>query len=62
MMEKNHPEGIKGAHDTIACITGGIAEAFYKNVPEYIAQNVLERLPDNLINLLETFSLKYRKI
>ena len=47
-----------GDSDTIACITGGIAEAFYKNVPENIVQNVLERLPDNLINVLETFSLK----
>jgi ADP-ribosylglycohydrolase len=50
-----------GDSDTIACITGGIAEAFYNNIPENIVQNVLKRIPDNLIKLLEKFSLKYKK-
>ncbi|MDR1911860.1 MAG: ADP-ribosylglycohydrolase family protein [Helicobacteraceae bacterium] len=49
-----------GDSDTIACITGAIAEAFYKTIPENIVQNVLERLPNKLINLLERFSLKYK--
>jgi ADP-ribosylglycohydrolase len=51
-----------GDSDTIACITGGIAEAFYNGVPENIVQNVLERLPGTLINVLEIFSLKYNGI
>jgi ADP-ribosylglycohydrolase len=49
-----------GDSDTIACITGGIAEAFYGGVPESIVQNVLERLPNKLIHLLETFSLEHK--
>jgi ADP-ribosylglycohydrolase len=48
-----------GDSDTIACITGGIAEAFYKEIPEDIVKNVIELLPDSFIKLLEQFSLKY---
>lgn len=35
---------IGGDSDTIACMTGGIAEAFYGGVPEAIATKVLEML------------------
>jgi ADP-ribosylglycohydrolase len=48
-----------GDSDTIACITGGIAEAFYKSVPDHIIKNVLTLLPPNFIELLEQFSIKY---
>lgn len=37
-----------GDSDTLACITGGIAEAFYKSVPDFIANHVLKILDDNL--------------
>jgi ADP-ribosylglycohydrolase len=53
---------IGGDSDTIACITGGIAEAFYNKIPKYIIDNVLKVLPNELIVILEEFSLKYRKI
>lgn len=46
---------IGGDSDTIACIAGGIAEAYYKSVPEHIVNNVLERVPPNFIMLLESF-------
>lgn len=44
-----------GDSDTIACITGGIAEAFYGGVPEEIAAEVLVRLDDPLRAVVEDF-------
>jgi len=52
---------IGGDSDTIACITGGIAEAFYGQVPDSIANKILEILPKEFVSLTEAFSLKYRK-
>jgi ADP-ribosylglycohydrolase len=49
-----------GDSDTIACITGGIAEAFYKTIPEYIAEMVSIILgPDLMIDVVIPFSEKY---
>jgi ADP-ribosyl-[dinitrogen reductase] hydrolase len=49
---------IGGDSDTIACITGGIAEAFYRNIPDKITDNVLKILPEELIRIIEEFSIK----
>ena len=46
-----------GDSDTLACITGGIAEAFYGGVPEAIAARVLALLPDSMVRVLKGFSL-----
>jgi ADP-ribosylglycohydrolase len=51
---------IGGDSDTVACITGGIAEAFYKEIPDWIVENALRLLPSDVIKLIEEFSLKYR--
>jgi ADP-ribosylglycohydrolase len=51
---------IGGDSDTIACITGGIAEAFYQSIPDHITQNVLRILPKKLVDIIETFSDEYR--
>jgi len=50
-----------GDSDTIACITGGIVEAFYGEIPEYIVENSLRVLPAEFIKVIEEFSNKYRK-
>jgi len=52
---------IGGDSDTIACITGGIAEAYYKKIPSYIVENVLKILPEELINVVAEFSQKFRQ-
>lgn len=52
---------IGGDSDTIGCITGGIAEAFYGQIPDNILMKVLEILPKEFIALTEAFSLKYLK-
>jgi len=52
---------IGGDSDTIACITGGIAEAFYGQVPDNIVKKVLQILPKEFVLLTEEFSKRYRK-
>ncbi len=48
-----------GDADTQACIAGGIAEAFYKEIPvELIAQTV-PRLPQEFIEIIEQFYFKF---
>lgn|GEM_PF-6942677 len=45
---------IGGDSDTIAAITGSIAEAFY-GVPEHLKSAVLDYLPDEFIKVLSNF-------
>ena len=44
-----------GDSDTLACITGGIAEAFYGEVPGEIRRKVEEILPPDLWDITERF-------
>ncbi len=48
-----------GDSDTLTCITGGIAEAFYGGVPEHICQLVRERLDAPLKKIVEEFCDRY---
>ncbi|MEC4985389.1 MAG: ADP-ribosylglycohydrolase family protein [Oscillatoria sp. PMC 1068.18] len=48
-----------GDSDTIACIAGGIAQAYYGSVPETIAQEALARLDKHLRHVTETFLTQY---
>jgi len=41
-----------GDSDTLACIAGGIAEAYYKTIPEEIAIETEKRLPSDLRTIL----------
>jgi len=52
---------IGGDSDTLACITGGIAEAYYKTIPGYIVEKVLNILPEELVRVVVEFSGKYKK-
>lgn len=47
---------IGGDSDTIACITGGIAQAFYRGVPEEIAKEAMARLDEKLRRVVEKFT------
>lgn len=42
-----------GDSDTLACITGGIAEAYYKDIPKEIAFHMLSLIPDDFMAILE---------
>lgn len=48
-----------GDSDTLACITGGIAQAFYGGVPLEIANKVYEILDDRLEKVTSEFMAKY---
>ena len=52
---------IGGDSDTIAAITGSIAEGFYGGVPEDITAEVIQRLDDYLRGLLEEWQEWRRK-
>ena len=47
-----------GDSDTIACITGGIAEAYYKGIPNHIATSVWSLLPESLREIVLAVSEK----
>ena len=48
-----------GDSDTLTCITGAIAEAFYGGVPEAIAQQVWQRLDEPLQTVASAFLERY---
>ena len=48
-----------GDSDTIATMTGGIAEAFYGNVPDYIKSKCWGLLDSGLRNIINEFRDKY---
>jgi len=45
----------------LACINGGIAEAFYGGVPEHTLKEVKNRLGNRLLSIMESFCAKYIK-
>lgn len=49
-----------GDSDTLACITGGIADAFY-GVPEKIRKEVRGRLTPDLLKIVESFCRRYNQ-
>ena len=43
----------------MGAITGGIAEAFYGEVPEHIRKEVVKRLPTEFIEIMQRFYQKF---
>ena len=50
-----------GDSDTLACITGGIAEAFYGDVPDDIRGQAVDRLPSEFCEVVDRFCRRYKK-
>ena len=48
-----------GDSDTMACIAGGIAQAYYQNIPREIVSNVRKRLPEEFLSIIDEFNAKY---
>jgi ADP-ribosylglycohydrolase len=46
---------IGGDSDTIASMSGAIAEAFYKHIPADIAEEALKKLPKHFLAILKKF-------
>ena len=53
---------IGGDSDTVACITGGIAEAFYGKLPKDIAETAMKTLDKNLRETVVRFQEKYIQV
>ena len=45
-----------GDTDTLVCITGGIAEAFYKEIPQSIVNKILSIIPQEFKEILGEFN------
>ncbi len=50
-----------GDADTLACITGGVAEAFYGGVPQDLATQVRTRLDPRLLAVIDRFIEKFSR-
>ena len=48
-----------GDSDTLTCITGGIAEAFYGGVPQDISEKALSYLPKEMREVVAEFRTRY---
>ncbi|MBT8490145.1 MAG: ADP-ribosylglycohydrolase family protein [Deltaproteobacteria bacterium] len=48
-----------GDSDTMASIAGGIAQAFYKDIPDHIIVQVRKRLPEEFLLIIDSFNQKY---
>ena len=50
---------IGGDTDTIACMAGGLAQAYYKFIPAWIVEKTRAFLPEEFKEILERFELAY---
>ncbi len=48
-----------GDSDTLACIAGGIAQAFYREIPAPIVREVKARLPGEFLQVIDRFEATY---
>ncbi len=44
-----------GDSDTMACVAGGVAQAFFGEIPPDIVQGIRERLPEDLLQIVNRF-------
>ncbi len=50
---------IGGDTDTIACMAGGLAQAYYKAIPDWIVEKARGYLPEEFKEIVERFELAY---
>ncbi len=48
-----------GDSDTIACIAGGIAQAFYKDIPSEVISKARNMLPEEFLTIIDEFTRIY---
>lgn len=48
-----------GDSDTLGCMTGGIAQAYYQTIPAYIIEEVKNRLDTELLKVVEQFNARH---
>lgn len=50
---------LEGDTDTMACVAGGIAQAYYKKIPYKIISEVRKKLPQVFLAVIDKFTSKY---
>lgn len=48
-----------GDADTLACITGSVAEAYYRSIPPHIVTQTRQRLTQDLLEVVDRFRQRY---
>lgn len=48
-----------GDSDTIGCIAGGVAQGYYKKIPDEIVLNTRSRLPEEFLRIIDAFNSKF---
>ncbi|CFW97016.1 ADP-ribosylation/Crystallin J1 [Syntrophomonas zehnderi OL-4] len=48
-----------GDSDTIACMSGGIAQAYYKDIPAHMTDSARTILDDDLLKILDSFAARF---
>lgn len=48
-----------GDSDTLACIAGSIAEAYYKEIPADMVREVRDRLPEEFLQIIDLFYARF---
>lgn len=48
-----------GDSDTMGCIAGGIAQAYYGKIPAVIIEQVRQRLPEEFLRIIEQFNATF---
>ena len=48
-----------GDADTLACMTGGIARAYYMVIPDSIISEARRRLPDEFMAIIDEFETRF---
>ena len=51
-----------GDSDTIGCIVGGIAQAYYKGVPSAVIEQTLKKIPSDFLTIIEEFNSKFNVV
>lgn len=67
LLSNNYEDAIRkaisigGPSNTIACITGAIAQAYFKHIPKSIIRRALTRLTPEMERFINSFEIKYIK-
>ena len=48
-----------GDSDTMGCIAGGIAQAYYGRIPQEIIDSARQRLPESFVNVVDQFNATF---
>jgi ADP-ribosylglycohydrolase len=48
-----------GDSDTLGCMAGGIAQAYYQHIPDHIVKSVRELLNEDLLTVIDEFNGRF---